>query len=109
MVFSILIISLIAAALQFAAHYFPYRRLLGRELTRIEAYVIGLLIIAGALTGWLIWQGLFTALIALWAVVVSSGLAVVAGYTIDEIAVGRDAQKAARALERYHAEDDDRR
>jgi hypothetical protein len=84
--------ALVSALIQLVSHWFPWRLVLGRNLPRVWAYVVGVLGFLVPVTA-LFWywdvNGLVEAwlnLIALWACVVASGLAVVLAYAIDCIA-----------------------
>jgi hypothetical protein len=91
-VIGIALAALVSALVQAISHWFPWRLALGRELPRVWAYVVGVLGFLLPVTV-LYWRwdvvGLMVAwshLVALWACVVASGLAVVLGYAIDGIA-----------------------
>jgi hypothetical protein len=76
----------VSALVQAVSHWFPWRLVLGRELPRVWAYIVGVLGFLAPLTvlfwSWEAWMYLA----ALWACVVSSGLAVVLAYAIDGVA-----------------------
>jgi hypothetical protein len=85
----IAIVALVSALIQISLHWFPWRAALGRELPRVSAYILG---VAGMmipfsvlLAAWAEWM----ALIGLWVVILSSGLAVVIVYAIDSLLAAR--------------------
>jgi hypothetical protein len=85
-VIGIALSALVSALIQAVSHWFPWRLVLGRALPRVWAYIVGVLGFLAPLTV-LFWSwGAWLYLAALWACVVSSGLAVVLAYAIDEIA-----------------------
>lgn len=80
---SILIASLLTVLILIVEHYFPWRMLIGRDLRPVECYIAGILAIHLPLSTLLvIWQ-LWTALIALWALTIGGGVAVIACYILD--------------------------
>ena len=74
---------LIAALLLFVEHWFPWRLVIGHELPRPAAYVLGVLALMLPFSGLLVHWGAWQALIALWAVVASGGAAVLGAYALD--------------------------
>lgn len=71
---------------QAVAHWFPWPRLLGRELRPPENYIVGTGLIVTAFGGWALRRERISgksAFLGLCAVVVASGLPVIAGYWID--------------------------
>lgn len=80
---------LIAALLLFVEHWFPWQLVIGRELPRPAAYILGVLAMVLPLSGLFIyWLSTppelpLAYLIALWAVVASGGLAVLGAYALD--------------------------
>lgn len=89
---SIALAAVVSALIQLVSHWFPWRLVLGRNLPRVAAYVVGVLGFLLPVTG-LYWywdahqvMAAWLHLVALWACVSASGLAVVLGYAIDCIA-----------------------
>ena len=83
MIWGIGIAVIVSSLAQLALHWLPWQLLLGRDLPRPAAYMLGTSGIALPLTG-LFWAWGFPGpILALWAVVVGSGLAVLAGYLLD--------------------------
>ena len=81
----ILLTALIAVLLELVMHWFPWRMILRRDLTRPAAYVLGVFGIAGPVSVlWALW-GMINVVISLWAVIVATGLAVVGAYDIDAL------------------------
>lgn len=81
--------SLFAVCVMLIEHWFPWQMVLRRKLPRLAAYVMGLLGIIGPLTI-LYWRwgseppvSQWFYLLALWAVVLSSGVAVALAYLFD--------------------------
>src|SRR5689334_5648918 len=83
MFIQIFITALIAALLQWVLHWFPWRMLLRRDLPRLLAYILGMLGIILPVSGLFIYQQAWNSLIALWAVVIASGVATVKAYGLD--------------------------
>ncbi len=81
----ILITALICALVQLVLHWFPWRMLLGSDLHRVAAYMLGVLGFALPLTAlyWHVGMDGWMHIVALWACVLSSGLAVLSGYGLD--------------------------
>jgi len=74
-------------------HWFPWQLLLRRPLPRLAAYILGVLAIAGPLTG-LYWRWMvepapwpWAHLVGLWAVIVGSGLATMLAWGIDALVI----------------------
>lgn len=81
----ILILVVISGIAQLAAHYFPWKKWLHRELKRTEAYAIGtvlMLVPYSIWMGWVLYCWRFV--LALWAVVFISGFMVIGAYAFDE-------------------------
>lgn len=74
---------LIAALLLFVEHWFPWHLVIGRELPRPAAYVLGVLALMLPFSGLLVYWRSWQALIAVWAVVASGGAAVLGAYALD--------------------------
>jgi hypothetical protein len=79
----ILLTCVVAELLLFVEHWFPWRLMLGRDLPRLAAYVLGVLAMMGPLTGLFAHWGEMEAVIGMWAVVASGGLAVVMAHGAD--------------------------
>jgi O-antigen ligase len=75
--------AVIAALIQLIEHWFPWRMLIGRELPRVAAYALGVLGFMAPLSVLFIDQQAWGALLAVWAVVVASGMAVMSAYAAD--------------------------
>ncbi len=84
---------IMAALAELALHWLPWHLLLGRELPRPAAYTLGTLGIALPLTGLFVTWKLGEAVMALWAVVIGAGLAVVGAYLFDAWLHARQASK----------------
>lgn len=82
---------LAAVLLLLVEHWFPWGMMMGRELPRLWAYVLGVLAMFLPLTG-LLWawdvRGVvirgWMVIAAMWLVVISSGLAVALAWGIDD-------------------------
>lgn len=87
----ILITALITVLLLLVQHWFPWGLLLGRELPRLAAYIMGVLAITLPLTGLYVRWSLVPPLmilphlIAMWVVVGLGGLAVLIAHLVDAI------------------------
>jgi phosphate/sulfate permease len=80
---AIFLAALVAALIQMTLHWFPWRMVLGKDLPRISAYVLGVLGFALPLSVLLWhWQS-WLELLAVWAVVAASGVAVASAYGTD--------------------------
>jgi uncharacterized membrane protein len=84
MVASLILAALVSALIQLVQHWFPWRMVLRREtLPRIVAYILGVLGIGLPLSVlFCAWQS-WSELLALWIVILVSGLAVILAYAID--------------------------
>ena len=78
-----LVLMALAISGQLAAHYFPWKRLMHRELPRPLAYIIGVAIMITPYAVWLGMTGAYSNLVGLLVVVFSSGLAVLLAYLLD--------------------------
>lgn len=74
---------IIVIAVEFGLHYFPWRKLIGADLPRLAAYVLGLLGMMGPLSVWLIDRGEMEMASTLWFVIVAAGMTVFALYGLD--------------------------
>lgn len=83
MFLQITITVLLAGLIQLVLHWFPWQMVFPNGLPRVLAYAFGMLGILLPFSGLLmLWQE-WTVLVALWAVVVACGLAVVKAYGVD--------------------------
>ena len=89
---------IIAALAEGFLHYFPWRLLLGKDLPRPAAYVLGVLAFAVPYGVWL-WRRAPMAAMALAAVVAAAGAAVVGLYALDWVLDAARARKEAEARE----------
>jgi hypothetical protein len=70
--------------IEIAEHYFRWREILmGRDLPRVVAYVLGVAGMMVPFTFWLIQEGYIEAAWVLWFVIVSAGAAVGLAYLLD--------------------------
>lgn len=83
MIWHILVTVVVAVLAQLALHWLPWRLLLGRDLPRPAAYIVGTLAMALPLSGLFAAWGQWWSLWALWAVVAGSGLAVLGAKLFD--------------------------
>lgn len=81
----IFVTALICGLIQMVQHWFPWRMALGGELHRVLAYVLGVLGIVLPLTVlyWNLEQTRGLHVLALWACVTASGMAVMGAYGLD--------------------------
>ena len=79
----ITVMALISGLAQLTAHYFPWRKVLGRALHRTEAYMVGVVLMLAPFSVWLGLAGLWRVLLALWVVIVTCGLFVIGAYLLD--------------------------
>jgi fatty acid desaturase len=88
---------LMSVLLILVEHWLPWRKLLGQELPRLAAYVLGVLALALPLTVLFLAVGDLPgaqAAAALWLVILFCGLATILAYTVDhtlELRAERDA------------------
>lgn len=99
MICGIAIAVVVAALALLALHWLPWISLLGRELPRPAAYIVGVLSMAMPLTGLFAAWSEWWAMLALWAVVVGSGLTVMGAYLFDAWLHHRQARKEAEERE----------
>lgn len=110
-----LIMAVLSGVAQLAAHYLPWKLILGRQLRRTEAYVIGVVLMLVPFSVWLGLQGLWDVLLALWVVIVVSGLTVIGAYALDSYLTIVQAHQAEQSENRnlreraFNDPDDDRR
>lgn len=79
---------LISVTMILAEHWFPWRMLLGRDLPRPAAYVLGVLSIMAPISVLFIlipWLSGWRAVVAMWYVVISAGAATILAYLIDVV------------------------
>lgn len=91
---------LVAGLGELVLHWLPWRLLLGGELPRPPAYVLGTLAIALPLTGLFFAWGLWAAAVALWSVVIGAGVAVLGAYLLDGWLENRLGRAEAEVRER---------
>ncbi len=101
----IAMIAAAAAFAQLAMHWMPWKLLLGRELPRPAAYILGTLGIVGPLTIMLLSWSLSWVVGAVWAAVIASGLAVIAAYLLDAWLHDRQARRECEEREKAMLED----
>jgi len=82
---------------QLAAHYFPWKRLLHKDLPRPAAYIIGVAIMLTPYAVWLLTAKEMASFIGLVAAVLSSGLAVLAAYLFDAWLMSRAQAEIAKS------------
>ena len=99
MSWDIAIAVVVAALAMLSLHWLPWRMLLGRDLPRPAAYILGTLGMAMPLTGLFAAWGAWWAMLALWAVVAGSGLAVLGAYLFDAWLHHRQAHKESEERE----------
>jgi len=88
----------IVVAVEFGLHYFQWRQVLGMELPRLAAYVLGLLGMMVPLSIWLMDRNETEVVQTLWIAIVAAGMTVFALYGFDHyVAV---VQERKEALER---------
>ena len=75
--------AVIAALVQLIEHWFPWRMLIGRDLPRVAAYALGVLGFMAPLSVLFVEQQAWTELLAVWAVVAASGMAVASAHVVD--------------------------
>lgn len=85
MIAQVVLAVLLAWLLLWVEHWFPWQLMLGRELPRPAAYVLGVLALMLPFSGLLAVWGEWLALAALWAVIVAGGAAVIGAYAIDRL------------------------
>jgi hypothetical protein len=83
MVPDILLTCVVAALVLLVEHWFPWRLMLGRDLPRLAAYVLGVLAMVVPLTVLFAQRGELDAAIGMWAVMVSGGAAVMLAHGVD--------------------------
>lgn len=105
------ILAIVCFALQLASHYFPWRALLGKQLSRPAAYIIGTLV---HLVPWSIWMWMrgsanneVYAILGAWVAVVSSGVAVLGSRLVDAAIHGQKAAQALREIEALYVSEND--
>lgn len=100
MIWQIGVTVIVAALALLALHWLPWRKLLGRKLPRPAAYILGTLAMALPLTGLYTAWGLVWPVVAQWAVVAGSGVAVLGAYLFDAWLHQRQARKEAEEREK---------
>jgi len=99
---SIILAAILAILGELVLHWFPWRLVFGRDLPRVEAYILGVLAFAVPLS-WLLaaWQDL-QALIALWIVIVAAGAAVCMAYGLDRALIRLVQYREMKQLLEHH-------
>jgi hypothetical protein len=90
--------SALAGLSEAVLHWFPWHRAVGHELQPPWTYVLGMLPLGSAFTGWALRRKRLTAVDAvggLWCVTVASGVAVVLAYVVDAL-FGRVQEESMR-------------
>lgn len=95
---------LISVAVLVAEHYFPWRRVIGRELPRPAAYMMGVIAVAGPVV---VFFPNDPALGVLWLCIILGGLAVIGCYLLDGYIDGRDERERANKLEAKFRDEND--
>jgi hypothetical protein len=91
----------IAAITTVALHYFPWRAVRGRELSRPEAYTLGVLAMMIPLTVYFLSMGRLSgwqAVVTMWVTAVGAGIGTIGTYALDSALDSK--QRAAEAEER---------
>jgi 4-hydroxybenzoate polyprenyltransferase len=73
----------IVALSELGLHYFPWRKLIKKELPRLGAYTLGLLGMMGPLSAWLMFRNEIEVIKTLWAVICTAGMTVFSLYGFD--------------------------
>lgn len=93
----------IAAITTVALHYFPWRAVRGRELSRPEAYTLGVLAMMIPLTVYFLSMGEITgwqAVVVMWVTAVGAGIGTAGTYALDSALDNRQRANEAEARER---------
>lgn len=79
------------SALLAVEHFIPWRELTGSKLHRLVAYTMGTATLLGGMTAWLLIgrPDAAQAAVGIWTIAVSGGIAVVACYVVDAMAMAR--------------------
>jgi len=104
----------LSVAALWAEHYSPWAKWSGRELSRTQAYILGVLAIILPLTGlWIIWafeppggNPFAWVLGSLWGDVIASGLTVLWLYSLDDKHAAQERAEVAEAGEKVWRRDD---
>lgn len=100
MTIQITLAALLSGLCLIVEHYLPWEDILGRPLRVLDRYVMGVATMALAISGlFLAWKD-WNELIAVWVVVIMSGLAVIGAYALDKDLDTRKRLKAAEKAER---------
>lgn len=81
--------AVLAMLLLWVEHWFPWQLMLGRELPRPAAYILGVLALMLPFSGLLIIWSEWLILAALWAVILAGGLSVLGAYFVDHVLIIR--------------------
>ena len=104
----LIIAAVTAALIELILHWFPWRLWLRRDLSKVAAYIIGVLGLAGPLSWLYLRQGEVRAILELWVVLTIGGIAVLMAYTLDGLALRltqlREAKERANHYEKRQAD-----
>lgn len=78
-----LLLAVVAGMGQGLAHWFPWKKIIGKPLPRVAAYVVGTVVMITPFGVWLAITGQWTALWGILTVAVASGASVIGAYGID--------------------------
>lgn len=81
--FETVVTTIIAILFELTLHWFPWRLMLRRDLSRQETYVMGVSAFAIPLSVLWAWWGFRDVVLSMWAVILAVGLAVMLAYRID--------------------------
>lgn len=99
MIWGIAVTVVVVGLAMLALHWLPWQLLLGHDLPKPGAYVLGTLGMALPLSGLFAAWGLWWAVLALWAVVAGAGVAVLGAYVVDAWLEHRRARREAEERE----------
>lgn len=94
----VVITTIIAVLFELTLHWFPWRLMLRRDLSRQETYVMGIMGIAVPLSFLWARHGYWDVFNSLWTVIFSVGFFVMLAYRIDELLVNKAKGEEAREL-----------
>jgi hypothetical protein len=97
---SIVLTALIAMLMVLVEHWMPWRKMIGKELPKQSAYILGTLAILGPLTVLFITWGDWQALASIWITAAAAGTGTLAAYAIDGML---DQRIRLKAIEAEHA------
>ena len=99
MILQILIAVLVSCLILMIEHYWPWVPILGRKLSRIEAYVSGVLALVLPFSVLLALWARWTELITIWSIIAAGGLTTVLLYGLDGWLSARIRAEAAEIAE----------